>query len=127
MKKIFSSLVIFFSSASIVFAEITNPVIPKALGTDADKAKSGEIFSSYFVTVWRALITIGVLAVLFNLVNGALEWITAGGEQSKVEHARQKMTNAVVGMVILSGTFVLIGVIGTLFNFDLLKFTLPSF
>jgi hypothetical protein len=67
------------------------------------------------------LIVVGGLAVLFNLVNGAIEWITAGGEQSKVEHARHKMTNAIIGMVILTGSFVIINYISKLFGFNVLQ------
>jgi NADH:ubiquinone oxidoreductase subunit 6 (subunit J) len=105
---------------------ITNPVISSALGTDPDKAANGTIFASYFITVWRAIIVVGGLAVLFNLINGAIEWVTSGGEQSKVQKARQKMTQAVIGMVILAGSFIVVNFISNLFGFNLLKFTLPT-
>src|ERR1700752_2848487 len=122
MKKrtLFSSLIAtlsLFTMPSVVHAAITNPAINKVLGGDADAANAGTTFSVYFIMIWRALIVVGTLAMLFNLVNGALEWITAGGEQSKVSHARQKMTEGVVGLVILVGSFAIIMFIGQLFHF----------
>jgi hypothetical protein len=105
---------------------ITNPAISPTLGGSPSEANSGKTFSTYFVTVWRALIVIGTLAMLFNLINGAMEWITAGGEQSKVQHARQKMTEGIVGLVILAGSFVLIMYIGQIFNFNLLNITFST-
>jgi hypothetical protein len=109
-----------------VFAAITNPIINETLGGNAEAAQAGTTFTSYFIVVWRALIFVGSLAVLFNLVNGAIEWITAGGEASKVTHARQKMTQAIIGMIILAGSFAIISFLGNLFGFDVLKLTLPT-
>lgn len=109
-----------------VFAEISNPVISPVLGSGANKAYQGTTFSSYFITIWRALITIGGLTLIFNLVNGALEWISAGGAKDKVEHGRQKMTNAVIGMVILSASFAFVSFISSLFGFNLLQLTIPT-
>ncbi len=139
MKKTFlitvlASFFLFFVFAQNAFAQtpqkfstgITNPVIDQTLGGNADNANNGTIFVSYFVTVWRALIVVGGLAVLFNFVNGAIEWITAGGQQDKVGHGRQKMTNSIVGMVILAGSFILINYISDLFGLNLLKFTFPT-
>ncbi len=105
---------------------ITNPAIPVDLGGNPDQANSGATFSKYFIIVWRAIIVVGTLAMLFSFVNGALEWITAGGEQAKVSHARQKMTEGVVGLAILVGSFVIIEYIGLLFHFDVLKITFPT-
>jgi hypothetical protein len=105
---------------------ITNPAISVKLGGSASEAASGRTFSSYFVTIWNAIIMVGVLAMLFSFVNGAIEWITAGGEQSKVQHARQRMTEGVIGLIILAGSFAIVGFLGTLFGFDLLKFNIPK-
>jgi hypothetical protein len=105
---------------------ITNPAISKNLGGNPDESNSGATFSSYFVTVWRAMITIGALASLFNLVTGALEWITAGGEQTKVQHSRQRILEGIVGFAILAGSFAIIQVLGNIFGYDMLHITFPT-
>lgn len=105
---------------------ITNPAINPALGSNPDRANSGATFTSYFITIWRALIVVGALAVLFNLVNGAIEWVTAGGDAGKVKHAREKMTQAIVGMILLSGSFAIVAFIGQIFGLNILRITIPT-
>ena len=134
MKKIFL-FSLFFTTVLLIsavvlpsqaLAQITNPAIG-ALGSNAKDAQSGVTFTTYFITLWRALIFVGGLAVLFNLVMGAMDWILAGGEQAKIQKGRDKITQSIVGMIVLAGTFVIITYVSQLFfNFDLLNLTIPS-
>jgi hypothetical protein len=110
----------------IVSADITNPVLDPKLGGDSAAASSGQTFSSYFVYIWQALIFLGGFLVILNLVWGAVEWIMSGGEKGAIEKARNKITNAVIGMIILSASFVIIKFVGQLFGFDILKLSLPT-
>lgn len=105
---------------------ITNPAIGD-LGNNSVEAASGATFTSYFVRIWQAVITVGGLTVLLYFVWGGIEWITAGGDSSKIEKARNKITQSVIGMIILVGSFAIIGLINTLFfgnDFNLLN---PTF
>jgi hypothetical protein len=114
--------------AANVQAEITNPVIG-TLGDDSEKANTGAISTRYFVVIWRAIIFVGGLSVLLYLVWGAVEWISAGGDSGKIQKARDKMTQGVVGMIVLVGTFVIAQLISELFfdgQFDLLKLSIES-
>ena len=49
----------------------------------------------------RMALIFGSILVLFYLLWGAFDWITGGSEQEKLDKARQKMTNAVLGIVIM--------------------------
>jgi hypothetical protein len=60
---------------------------------------------------------------------GAFEWITSGGDKTKVENARNKITSAVIGLVLLVSSFVLLSFLSKLLfagEFDLLKLTVPG-
>ncbi len=39
------------------------------------------------------------------LIYGAISWITSGGDKSKVEAARNRITSAVIGLLILAATW----------------------
>lgn len=106
---------------------ITNPAIGN-LGSSPTRAASGSIFVGYIILIWRAIITVGGLTVLLMFVWGAVEWITAGGDTSKIEKARNRMTQAVIGMIVLTASFTIIGFISTLFfpTFNLLELTFPT-
>lgn len=132
MKKIvalFTSLLATFTlSASSAVAQITNPAIPTELGGNAAAAQSGTTFTSYFITLWRGVIFVGGIMVLVYFLWGGVEWITAGGDQAKVGKARDKMTQAVVGLIILVASFSIIGLISQIFfpGMNLLQLTIPT-
>ncbi len=99
------------------------------LGNSPIRANSGLTFMTYFIYLWRAIITIGALMVLLYFIWGAIEWISAGGDQGKVGKARDKMTQSVIGLIILVSSFTIVAFLSRLLfgdNFDLLNLTLPS-
>ncbi len=121
------SLSIFFLMVSSARAAISNPVIGD-LGTN-EGAEDGSKFINYVVYLWKVSINLGALAVIAYFIWGAIEWITAGSDSKKTEGARQRMTNAIIGLVILVSSFTLLSFISKIFfgnSFDLLKLTLPS-
>lgn len=93
---------------------ITNPAIGE-LGSSAEAAASGSLFQQYFVTLWQALISVGALLVLVYFLWGGIEWISAGGDSGKVQKARDKITQAIVGLIVLVGTFAIITWISGIF------------
>ena len=52
-----------------------------------------------------AVLVLGTLAVLFYLLMGGFNWITAGGDKGKVETARTMITQAIIGLAILASVF----------------------
>jgi len=122
---------LFFLLTPSVLAQtqgITNPVIGD-LGTNDSSVSSGGRFIQYTVYLWRASITLGSLAVIAFFLLGAFEWITSGGDKTKVENARNKITSAVIGLVLLVSSFVLLSFLSKLLfagEFDLLKLTVPG-
>ena len=67
--------------------------------------------------------------VLIYFLWGGIEWITAGGDTAKVQKARDRITQSIIGLVILVASFVIIGFISELFfgsDFNLLEITIPT-
>jgi hypothetical protein len=108
-----------------------NPVIGKTLGNSPKEAADGVTFVKYFVDIWNAFITVGAIMVLINFLWGAFEWISAGGDSSKVEKGRNRITQSMIGLLILVSSFVIIGFVSDLFfgddfNILQLKFNEPG-
>jgi len=57
--------------------------------------------STVIIVGIRMVLIIGGFMVLFYLLWGALDWITSNGEEEKLKSAREKMTNAIIGIIIL--------------------------
>lgn len=43
---------------------------------------------------------------------GAVDWILSGGDKEKIASARKRITTAIIGLVLLSLTFVVMVVVG---------------
>ena len=121
------SLFVFLIFTTTSHAAVTNPVIGN-LGT-SEGTQDGSKFVNYAVYLWKVSINLGALAVIVFFLMGAFEWITAGSDSKKTETARSRMTNAVIGLVILVSSFTILSFVSKIFfgnDFDLLKLTLPT-
>lgn len=81
--------------------------------------------ASLFVSLWRAAVIAGGLALLLYLIWGSFEWLTSGGDKEKLTTARGRILNAVIGMALLVGSVAIISLInalGIFGNFNLLNF-----
>ncbi|MBW7955131.1 hypothetical protein H3C66_00190 [Patescibacteria group bacterium] len=58
--------------------------------------------------VLRVVLAVGALLVFGFLVLGGIEYITSGGEKGKTEAARNKITAAIVGLIILAASWAIL-------------------
>jgi hypothetical protein len=75
----------------------------------------------FLSTLIGFLTLVGSLFFVFHFILGALNWITAGGEQGKVQKARDKMTQGIIGLVVLVASYSLLGIIGNVLGLKLLE------
>ncbi len=109
-----------FTTAPVA-AEITNPVIGP-LGEGAAEAESGSTFQNYFIVIWQAIISIVAVMLIIYLVWGAVEWITSAGDSGKVQKARDKMTQAVIGIVVLASVLAIFQIVQILLGVEFFTF-----
>lgn len=67
------------------------------------------------------LYSVSAIAVIAYFLWGAFDWITSGGDKEKINSARRKMTHALIGLALLSLSFVIIAVVGEIVGFSPLK------
>ncbi len=65
-------------------------------------------FGEMLTNVMNIVVVIGVIAVLLYLIWGGIEWITSGGDKGKTESARNKITAAIVGLIILISSWAIL-------------------
>jgi hypothetical protein len=68
-------------------------------------------FNDFGTVVLRLVFVIAAILVFGYLVLGGIEWITSGGDKSKTESARNKITAAIVGFVILVASWALMSLV----------------
>lgn len=67
-----------------------------------------------------AFIIAGILAFAF-LVMGGIEWLVSGGDKSKTEQARNRITAAIVGLAIVAASWALMKLIAYFFGVDVFE------
>lgn len=75
---------------------------------------------SIFITmILQGIMALAALLVLLELIIGGLNWINSGGEKGKLESARQKITGAIIGIIVLASTVAIFNVLQRILGFDL--------
>lgn len=59
-----------------------------------------------------SLVLAGVIAV-FLIVYSGIQYITSGGDKEKVDHARKRLTYAIIGLIFIFMSFMIINFIAT--------------
>jgi len=65
-----------------------------------------------FVMVIAALLVFGFLIL------GGIEWITSGGDKNKTESARNKITAAIIGLIILAASYAILLIVLNFLGFS---------
>lgn len=79
-------------------------------------------FGNYLGTIMSGIMITAAVLVLLYLIWGGIEWITSSGDKGKTEAARNKMTNAVIGLIVLASTTAIFMVIQNLLDICVLSF-----
>ncbi len=88
------------------------------LGTEGN---AGEAFETVISTVIGIMTIAGMLWFMAQLIIGALGWVSAGGDAKRLEAARGRITNAIVGLTIVVAAWAIIGIIGTILGLEILN------
>ncbi|MBI3342647.1 hypothetical protein HY032_00640 [Candidatus Gottesmanbacteria bacterium] len=84
-----------------VFAQTGDPSITIKQPTNIKINELGSLLSAAV----GALLIIAALLAFFFLIMGGIQWITSGGDKTGMEAARNKITHAIVGLVIVGAAW----------------------
>lgn len=105
-----------------VYAAITNPALKGATNPESGPVQ----FAERFAVLWRTLIIVGGLAFILYFLMGGFGWITAGGDSQKIEESQKKITQGLIGLAILAGSYVITLFIEQAIGIDLLNIEWPT-
>jgi hypothetical protein len=98
----------------LIAQSISNPALG-SLGTLSPTAFFGRLIPGLL----SFGLVIGVIVFLFILLQGAILWIASGGDKMKIEQAKSKLSNALVGIIILLSFFAIINLVECFFGIGL--------
>ncbi|MFA6081122.1 MAG: hypothetical protein WC741_01815 [Patescibacteria group bacterium] len=82
---------------------------PEAMNIGGDKPTEG--LGKLIAFGINAFILIAGFSLLIYLLWGAFDWIASGGEKEKITKAQNKITNAVIGIVLIFAVLVIFNLI----------------
>ena len=106
----------FALSASVTVSSLAASALPVAAQKTVDIAKTnvdpGQGFATDFGKLLNAVLSIvmviAALMVFLYLIWGGIEWITSGGDKGKTESARNKITSAVIGLIVVAASYAIL-------------------
>jgi hypothetical protein len=89
------------------------------------KGQNGAITALKYITnIVSAVIGImtigGIIWFMIQLLTGGLNWITSAGEKAKLEEARNRLTHAMIGLIIVIAGWSILALFSQFFGFNLL-------
>lgn len=139
MKKIVTGIIT--SISALAMTAVPAFAVPTTPGTNAAPAEGGEVSFNFIRgtflvdlgTILRNIIVIlfvfaGILAFIF-IVIGGIQWITAGGDPKAAGSARDRITAAVIGLVIVVAAFAITLIVTSALGINIFReggVTLPT-
>ncbi|QLG69920.1 MAG: hypothetical protein CH104c_0689 [Candidatus Woesebacteria bacterium] len=96
---------------------IKNP----ALGEGVRNLSGTEFFNKLLPNLISLSFIVGAIIFVAIIIVGAIQWIISGGDKAAIESAKSKITNAVIGLVILLSLFAIIYILENFFGIKLLE------
>lgn len=66
------------------------------------------------------ILVVAAIVFFFMLVIGGIKWITSGGDKGQTESARNQITAALIGLVIIFAAWAIVQLLQALFGVNLL-------
>ncbi len=95
---------------------IENPLLSGDLKSP-DSTQAADIFRENIIGgIVGIFITVAVIFFLIQFLLGGIAWIVSGGDENRVKAARDKLQNALIGLVVVFSIFAIIKLIGYVFG-----------
>lgn len=75
--------------------------VPYATANSANSANYRQGFANILSTVVSLAMAVAAIVLFFMLIWGSLDWIMSGGDKGRLENARNKITQSLLGMLVL--------------------------
>ena len=95
--------------------------------TGGDFASLGGLTVSNIISAAiRLTVVVAAIVFFFILVIGGIRWIASGGDKAQTEAARNQITAALVGLVIVFAAWAIVALINTFFKVNIFSLAIPS-
>lgn len=104
--------------------QITNPALSPALNNILSNSNPSLFFETLIPVLVGLALVIGVLIFLTMFLISGTMWIMSGDDKAKVQQAKERTTNAILGLVILFSTFAVLQALQVILGTNLIEIDL---
>lgn len=90
------------------------PALQEFLAGDPSGAGAISRLLSNMIVVFYS---VAIIVLIFMILWGAWDWMTSEGDKEKLESAKRKLINALIGIMLFAVAFAIIQVLGTFTGF----------
>lgn len=110
-------------------AQLTNPVLPPSLGggTSPSTELGGQAIGKLISNIVGLIFIFSFLLAFLYLLTGSVAWITSGGDKAKLENARNKITHALLGLIIVAAAYAIVKLAAQFLGLDIQALPIPTF
>jgi len=88
---------------------INNPAVPNTM----TGLGGGALFAQLIAQFLSVAFIFGGVILLAMILWGGIDWMTAGGDQNKLKAAQGRLSNALIGFIVLVALRAILGLIAT--------------
>ncbi len=111
-----------------LLAQLRNPVLPESIGggQNADYTTGGTALGKLIGSLVGGLLIAAFLLAFVYIIVGGFTWITAGGDKTRLEAARNQIINATMGIIIVAASWAIMTLIGGFIGINFPTIPIPS-
>src|SRR3989344_7116474 len=114
------------ASSTIVFLTATAPAFAQNIEGFEREQIPFDNLGKLMSNALALLFFFAGLLTFFFIVIGGIQWITAGGDAKAAQSARDRITAAVVGLIVVVAAFAITLILGQVFGINIFKFQFPG-
>lgn len=108
-----------------LLAQITNPVLQHNLGQGGAE-RGTVVLGGYISAIIGGMLIVGFFTALIFFITGAFHWITSGGDKQNLEHARNKIIHALIGLIILFSVWAVMTIVAPFVGLTFPNISIPT-
>ena len=115
------SLALFTILSSLFIAPVghaqTTSTIDIGIGDEiSSRVAINSDLGTFITRVFSAIIIVAGIATFVYMIYGGVQWITSGGEKDKIKEARDKITQAIIGLAVVVSAWAIFRLIDYFFG-----------
>lgn len=119
MKKLTAGLATAVATMTLAVSEVHAQNLDILPNNDEIEAGGNLTLAGLIASLINGAILISAIAVLLYLLLGGFQWLTSGGDKGKTEKARNQITSALIGLLIVIASWAIFNLILQFFGIDL--------